>query len=113
MGQIINFDQYKKSETNNSGKEKMPAKKIINFDQYKTEKENEKKDQLTEEKVQAYSDFLAIIENLKKMGNREEMNKTLVEIAKAALRKLPPSQAIEVIKNYEKIISRYFPDNLK
>ena len=92
--------------------------KLINLNGYITGKEKyatdkkakEEAEKLAEERMQAYTDFLAIIENLKKMDNRKEMNRVLAEIAKAALRKIPPDQAIGVIKHYEKIISHYLPD---
>jgi len=45
---------------------------------------------------------LAIIENLKKMDNRKEMDRTLAEIAKAALRKLPREIIVEILMYYSK-----------
>ena len=129
MGEVVNFDKYRGKITEQSRKvadEKAKGKageveKVINFDEYRgkiteqsrevaDKKAKEEAEKLAEERMQAYTDFLAIIENLKKMDNRKEMNRVLAEIAKAALRKIPPDQAIGVIKHYEKIISHYLPD---
>ena len=89
MGEVINLKGYK------TGKEKYAT----------DEKAKEDAEKLAEERIQAYTDFLAIIENLKKMDNRKEMNRTLAEIAKVALRKLTHKQALDVIKHYEEKFS--------
>lgn len=83
---------------------------IIDFEKYITDKKNKEKEKLDKERMQIYTDFLAIIEKLKGLKDKKEMNKILAEIAKASLRKLPPQDAVEVIKHYEKILSHYFPD---
>jgi len=86
MGEVINLKGYK------TGKEKYAT----------DEKAKEDAEKLAEERIQAYTDFLAIIENLKKMDNRKEMDRTLAEIAKAALRKLPREIIVEILMYYSK-----------
>ncbi|PIU09074.1 MAG: hypothetical protein COT31_00730 [Candidatus Moranbacteria bacterium CG08_land_8_20_14_0_20_34_16] len=84
--------------------------KLINLNGYITGKEKyatdkkakEEAEKLAEERMQAYTDFLVIIENLKKMDNRKEMDRTLAEIAKAALRKLPREIIVEILMYYSK-----------
>ena len=92
MGEVVNFDKYR-------GKITEQSREVAD------KKAKEEAEKLAEERIQAYTDFLAIIENLKKMDNRKEMNRTLAEIAKVALRKLTHKQALDVIKHYEEKFS--------
>jgi len=89
MGEVVNFDKYR-------GKITEQSREVAD------KKAKEEAEKLAEERIQAYTDFLAIIENLKKMDNRKEMNRTLAEIAKAALRKLPREIIVEILMYYSK-----------
>ena len=110
MGKLINLNEYitGKEEYATNEKAKEEAEKlaeVINFDEYRNNRTKEEAEKLAEERMQAYTDFLAIIENLKKMDNEKEMNRILAEIAKAIFRKLTHKQALDVIKHYEEKFS--------